>query len=250
MKMHWAYCFAAFLVASAAFGEDLASSTGLTATLGNDNSLPQDVDAQPLAIRGIDGSSPAIEWSALCLEGQHLLDAGGCTPNCSGTNRPEACNQLFSKSQIEKLSRISPPYHPDGVFVFELDQVGVPSSANLTIQVGAVPADGNGYVCESMYEDGTPAMLINTNLFSSNIIAVDYQCTPYSGTGACKSNNYSNFMSQSNTGTQTYYWYTNPRRPMYLLCLSYIEVGEGSTVLRSTAGCSGSTGSCVYYNLS
>ena len=189
----------------------------------------------------------AINWPALCLNDQDLLNATGCTPDCNSIAMAGTCNQLFNASRIEKTSYISRPYSSNGVFIYQLNPVLATKNARFTLVVAAAPAPGNGYICELLYRDGTPATLWNTRSkvgVSSSTIAIDSSCIQ-----PCKSSNYTNYMVQLDGSSQTYFWYNNPNEPLYLLCLAYNQTGTVPAQLQSISGCSGTSGDCVSYLL-
>ena len=241
MRKRSLYYIAVILLTSHAYADD--SSFTMQQVVRNNN------DYRPVNDNAI-RSSNVIEWEAFCSGDLNILDKEGCTPDCTNTVIEATCSKLFKTSQIEKLSNVALPYDPHGVFIFRVNQNAVQSSANFALLVGEVPAKGNGYVCEILYKDGTPAKLINTTFASTeSTISLDYHCTSGGSLSSCKSNNYVNFMSQTNTSAPHYAWYKNEAEPLYLLCLSYVEVSASPATLQSTTGCSGISGSCVYYLL-
>lgn len=190
-----------------------------------------------------------LAWKSFCLPDQNLLDAGGCTPDCSSAALSNVCQQLFTASHIEDFSHIPRPYLPQSVFIFEVNQSVVLPTAVFNMQLASQPSTNDGYFCEFVNEDGTPAILYNTNGFYSPTIAMDSTCTPYGQGSACKSNNYANFFTQSNNSNRTTYWFVEPNRPLYFVCLAYTQTGPQATQLQSRTGCSGPNTNCVYYTL-
>lgn len=187
-----------------------------------------------------------ISWSSLCQTGQQLLGPSGCTPDCRRTSMAGVCSQLFTASGIAKLSFISEPYDSQGVFVFQINTEHETTGSSFNLLISQPPATGKGYACEIVYQDGSPVTLWDTNNnlgTGPNLIAMDSTCseTP------CVSDNYTNFK----VAPQTYYWYNNPKIPLYMLCLAYTEQGAAPTQLQSSSGCSGTdnTQACVSYRL-
>ena len=209
--------------------------------------ITESSDVPMLTINNDIAKSTVIDWPALCLNDQELLSANGCTPDCNGIAMAGTCNQLFNASRVEKIAYISRPYNSQGVFVFQLNPVLATKNAKFNIVVAAAPASGNGYICELLYRDGTPATLWNTRSkigVSSSTIAIDSSCIH-----PCKSSNYTNYMVQRDGSSQTYFWFNDPNEPLYLLCLAYNQTGTVPAQLQSTSGCSGTSGDCVSYLL-
>lgn len=204
------------------------------------------VDSRQNSVAGNEG----INWIGLCGYDQSLLDKEGCSPDCNGSSMATYCNQLIRNSQIEKFSYIPLPYDSHGVFIFRLNDSFASSTAIFTTQVGTVPEKGSGYFCETVYGDGTPAPLINiTTTSHSSTQTIDYHCVPTAGVSGCHANGHVNFMSQANGNPPHFAWFKNTNQPLYLVCLSFVEVDSNPAVLQSSTGCTGMAGSCVSYTL-
>jgi len=189
----------------------------------------------------------AINWSSLCPSGQSLTDSTGCTPNCNSGAAAATCNTVFSLGNVEQLSRIPLPYLDNGVVVFQLTQTtSTGPEVSLVIALNSAPTN-YGYMCEILNANGTPATLWDAEYtpiaFPNTIITLDSNLNtpPYA------SDHFVNAYAQP-LGS-AFYWYNNPKNPLYMMCLGY-QVAAGSNNLQSYPACGGTTGAtCISYSI-